>query len=1062
MRPLQLEIEAFGSYGERVKIDFTRTEQNLFLISGDTGSGKSTIFDAMVFALYGEGSSSIDVKKGTVLQSQFGDRSLTPQVTFVFSKGDPESGEVYRVKRIPKHMRKAKKKGARDLVESKEEVELTLPDGSSYTERDINEKLVSIVGLEKSQFMQVAMIAQGEFMQMFRAGAKEKTEIFRRLFDTQLYKDITEELRNRTIKGEREFGRLKERGKVYLQGISAPADYPGREQYEESLALTEKSFSSLEEHFGELDQLEKWERERYQEAEKAVEELERRVNEVNEEWGKTQELQERFEHLEAARKNWEEKQSQQEEWKGTEELVRILGQVYEIYPTYQMTVESEERRKEKEREVADCQGQLPDCQKEAEGAERLCQQKRSIWEPLQEKYPVAREKYDQAREIFRIIREREEEKKQIAEKKDTYEAKEKTLQKKRKQTEEEHQEQMEIIEKNDKAELELERSVQELERAREREKRLEQMSQLCGHWKDSMEKLRKAQENYQEKSQIADELDAGYREIEKHFLDNQAGILAGRLEEGKPCPVCGSCHHPEPGKIHGEELCSQEDVEAARQEAEQAGEKKREASEKAREERQKGEQIYERLQEQGEALFGSWDEEAEPEEFIRGKGEEITAQIRDYEAQRDQYRQQVEAKEKAREKQKKLLQEMETLDKETEQCQKEIRDLTVQLAQADQSLEEQKKLLVHENEEEARQEFEKVETEYKRQKQELEELEKKQKETAKRFQQMEQRLHLGQQDLQKEEKILEEKERQLQERLQEKGLERKQLEQYLGEYPEKVYQEKKKGLEQFQREFTECRQEVQAAEKMIRGKTKPDMEQLKERQKSISQERGERQRQKEEIQGYLTQLTGSERELKKIWKSYSTTYQRWGKIRHLYHIASGQVAGQNKMDLETYVQRYYLNQVLAAANRWFTAMTAGQYEMKLKEIGQVGNKSNEGLDFMVHSLVTDTDRDIVTLSGGEAFMAALSLALGMADRIQSANSGIHLDMLFIDEGFGSLDEYSRNAAVRVLKDLAERGQRLIGIISHVTELKQSIDDQLLVTKDSQGSRVRWEGSGGRE
>lgn len=1062
MRPLQLEIEAFGSYGKQVKIDFTRTEQNLFLISGDTGSGKSTIFDAMVFALYGEGSSSLDIKKGAELQSQFADTSLTPQVTFVFAKGDPEAGENYIVKRTPKHLRKAKKKGASDLVMSKEVVELILPDGSSYIERDINEKIVSIVGLEKAQFMQVAMIAQGEFMQMFRANAREKTEIFRRLFDTQLYKDITEELKSRTKKGEGELRRLKERGHVYLQGISAPADYPKREQYEESLALTDKSFSNLEEHFQELDQLEIWEKERYQEVSKAVEELQKEADGANEALGRAEELEKQFEHLEAVRKSWEGMQSQQEEWKIAEELVRVLGQVYEVYPAYQMAIEAEKRCEEKGQELAEAQENLPEQERAAREAEEVFRQKKDSWEPIQEEYAVAKEKFERAKEVFQSVRKQEEEEKQIAEQKDVWEAKEKDLEREQRQAKEAQQEQIKILEKNEKAELELERCLQELEKAKEREKKLEKLLQIWEDWQAGRTKLIKLQEKYQEKSETADKLNTRYREIERSFLDNQAGILAARLEEGKPCPVCGSCHHPAPGKIQGEEMYSQEEMERARQQAERAREEQREASERASSEKQKGEQLYEKMGEQGKELFGSWDQEEEPGEYIRSRGEEIRAQIRDQETRRDQWKQRVKEKETAGEEEKKLTQIIEALEEEGKKCLEERNNLTVQLAQIRRSLEEKKKQLAYQDEKEAGQEFNKIETDYKKKKQEWEKSEKTQKETAQQLQETRQKLELGRKDLQKEKKSLEERERLLQEKLQERKLERKQLEQYLEEYPEKDYHKKKKELEEFQQGLAECQQELQTAEKLVKGKENPDLEQLRERQQKISKERSDKQKQKEEIQGYLSQLTGNGKELKKLWDNYRQNHQKWGKIKHLYDIASGQVTGQNKMDLETYVQRYYLNQVLSAANRRLTAMTAGQFEMKLKEIGQAGNRSNEGLDFMVHSLVTDTDRDIVTLSGGEAFMAALSLALGMADRIQSANSGIHLDMLFIDEGFGSLDEHSRNAAVRVLKDLAERGQRLVGIISHVTELKQSIDDQLLVTKDNQGSRVRWEGSGGRE
>ena len=178
------------------------------------------------------------------------------------------------------------------------------------------------------------------------------------------------------------------------------------------------------------------------------------------------------------------------------------------------------------------------------------------------------------------------------------------------------------------------------------------------------------------------------------------------------------------------------------------------------------------------------------------------------------------------------------------------------------------------------------------------------------------------------------------------------------------------------------------------------------------------------------------------------------KLETLYKLLSGNMSG-NRMDLETYVQRYYLEKILYAANRRFANMSAGQFELRMVDEENAGKGKNRGLDLMVYSNVTGKEREVRTLSGGESFMAALALALGMADQIQESSAAIHLDVMFVDEGFGSLDEHSREQAVKVLQELAG-GSKLIGIISHVTELKQEIEDQLLVSKDEKGSHVKWQ------
>ena len=196
-------------------------------------------------------------------------------------------------------------------------------------------------------------------------------------------------------------------------------------------------------------------------------------------------------------------------------------------------------------------------------------------------------------------------------------------------------------------------------------------------------------------------------------------------------------------------------------------------------------------------------------------------------------------------------------------------------------------------------------------------------------------------------------------------------------------------------------------------------------------------------------------EAEQVWKSRQEEREQWGTYASdLYQRLSGNISGF-RMDLETFVQRQYLERILYAANRCFLEMSAGQFELRMYDLDKAGEGKNHGLDLMVYSAVTGKVREVRTLSGGESFMAALSLALGMADQIQESSAAIHLDVMFIDEGFGSLDEHSRNQAVRVLQEMAG-GSKMIGIISHVTELKQEIDDQLLVIKDESGSHVRWQ------
>ena len=264
----------------------------------------------------------------------------------------------------------------------------------------------------------------------------------------------------------------------------------------------------------------------------------------------------------------------------------------------------------------------------------------------------------------------------------------------------------------------------------------------------------------------------------------------------------------------------------------------------------------------------------------------------------------------------------------------------------------------------------------------------------------------------------------------------------------------RKQAEQWRREFAGAGQLEAEAEKQIDGREIPDLESLRMRA-ALAQNRCDAARQKEKSASGL--YTGNRQVLQSLQsgkEKREAVIQEHTRLDTLYRLVSGNVSG-SRMDLETFAQRYYLNRILAASNRRFQEMSAGQYELRMLDAEKAGVGKNRGLDLMVYSTVTGREREVRTLSGGESFMAALSLALGMADQIQESSASIHLDMMFIDEGFGSLDDRSRDQAVRVLKEMAG-GNRLIGIISHVTELKQEIDDQLVVTKRDDGSHVRWQ------
>ncbi|MBQ6582926.1 MAG: hypothetical protein IJH77_03745, partial [Mogibacterium sp.] len=260
--------------------------------------------------------------------------------------------------------------------------------------------------------------------------------------------------------------------------------------------------------------------------------------------------------------------------------------------------------------------------------------------------------------------------------------------------------------------------------------------------------------------------------------------------------------------------------------------------------------------------------------------------------------------------------------------------------------------------------------------------------------------------------------------------------------------------EQLQQQRAAAQGSLDAARESISGRERPDLD-------TLLTAREEAQQKYEEAVTVLNRVREDCKVNRDVYDALLPKMEERSRITAEYDRAQSlyrRLAGKNtgeRMDLETFVQRYYLERILHAANRRFREMSGGQFELRMVSREQAGSGGNKGLDLRVYSTVTGREREIRTLSGGESFLAALSLALGMADQIQANSSSIHLDMMFIDEGFGSLDDHARDQAVRVLRQMAG-GERLIGIISHVTELKQEIDDQLIVTRDEDGSHVRWQ------
>ena len=1061
MRPTHLTLQAFGSYGERTEISFERTNQNLFLITGDTGAGKSTIFDAIVFALYGEAGSTANKKDGVVLQSQYVDYAQEPFVELIFSEGNGSDRRIYTVRRVPRHLKRitrgaAKGTGTREITGS---VTLTMPDGSDYPAKEADAKLEEIVGLTKHQFMQVAMIAQGEFMELLRAKSDAKKLIFRKLFHTELYAQVTEELANRRREKERELAIVRTMVQTAVARVSVPGDYERAEllgQQKERVLFGE--LSVMEAFLEDLQLLCSCLKKHCQEIKNECEAVAERRDQVKTVAVEAEHIEKLYVQLHQAEKELQACETEKDKMQALAELTRKLPAVWTLQSMYQRMEDARTQIAETKKEQHRLHAALPkylEQEQAAAGAEKLQKEQLDIWNA---KLGQTVAQVEKAQELFeRIAREKQkqEEQRQVLEK---AEQREKRAQNAQLQQEEQTglwKTQMEALQTVDKRQALWEQKHIEAEEllgdwtelgALRNEMRIVQKSGM-----ELQERYAKVRQEYQAKHAYSEQ-------VRQAFLDAQAGFLAQQLVEGEPCPVCGSKSHPAPCQIQPDlRTLSRDAVDQARAEAEKLQAEQEQLAGEAREtavqwqEKKKvfadmGQRFLQRIK-RNIPVASEQPSFAEMQGLLDAWKRELQAEGERIRAEQEQLKK-LQASLTQAETRKKQLQE------ELEQAQQEVKTATAAFEGSRAALASLQTSSDFPDAASASRVLAKA----KAQKEAQEERYRAAKQAAENAMQQRRKaealLQRYETDLPAQQRQLQERQAQYESELSERKLSEAEWKALAGTYRREQEESFRAQVDAYTRRYAAAEKLAAATKEAIGEKPQPDMEVIRAQMEEAERQLQNVQKRQEQVQQLHRENTAVLSELLPKLTKRQQLVEEHARLDTLYRMASGNVSGA-RMDLETYVQRYYLEKILQSANRRFYEMSAGQFELRMYELEKAGEGKNRGLDLMVYSNVTGKEREVRTLSGGESFMAALSLALGMADQIQESSSAIRLDMMFIDEGFGSLDEHSRSQAVRVLQKMAG-GSRLIGIISHVTELKQEIEDQLIVRKDETGSHVRWQ------
>ncbi len=937
MKPVKLVMSAFGSYAGQETIDFEAVTQGVFLVTGDTGAGKTTVFDAITYALFDQTSGGS--REGDMMRSQFAAPDTPTYVEFTFRYG----ASAYTVRRNPNYKRVSKRKnkeGDYTLAKESASVTLWMPDGKEFPGkiREINEKIVEILGVGAPQFTQIAMIAQGEFIKLLHASSKERKEIFARIFDTNVYAAIQIKLREQS---KALYGKLEDNRKLCAHEIQGISYLPGSKyesRWEEAQSRLETDPENIQETLGllleELEGQEKELREQEQKNRKQAEETAWNLRQAKE----TNQLFLQAQKAEAAIRSRTEQLEQQKIQEKEESLqLGILRQQLEM--------------------------QLPKL------AEQI-----AAWRSLLPKYDALKERQSA---LSRAQKEQQELKAAVAQTKEKLSCVHTMIQK--------NGEQMAALAE---AAAQIPALAEATREFAAKQSLLEEMSETCRRLQSYEKKQVQEQAKVEKALRLFQEKSREYEGKNRSFIAEQAGLLAAGLEEGQPCPVCGSLEHPKKAQLSAHAVTEQqvEEAKQAREQADQGLAQSREHFLKAQERCEKERSL---LRQDGTRMFG---ETFQPRQIPHALAECV-----------EQGRQASARLEEAQQKEKRFKQQQEKQE-------------TLQQEQA--ALEQQQ-------EEQAQRQYQ----------------------ASLAFETASQAKELLQQELPFPEA------RELKQHLAKAEKEKSSLENSKAKAEASV-QKLSRAIAESQGILAEQQRNQKVLEKQLKGKEPAETDSLLEKSRLLEKEAKALEKEKLSLAAIKARDQQAKKQLAKLYQERELLKRQYGTVSNLDKTANGNLPQHIRLDFQTYVQRRYFHSIIAEANRRLVKINGNQFLLRCRDVEHLGRQGEAGLDLDVYDLVTDKVRDVKTLSGGESFLAALSMALGMADVIQNTAGRVHLDTMFIDEGFGSLDEEARDKAIGILNELAG-DTRLVGIISHVAELKEQIDRKLVVKKGDRGSHAKW-------
>lgn len=1048
MRPLILEMRAFGPFADCQRIDFTELgDKPLFLINGPTGAGKTTILDAICFALYGK--TTGNEREGSQMRCDNADDGLLTEVYFSFELGQKR----YSIRRCPEQQRAKSRGDGFTLQKSEAELKRLLPDGTeellvASKVTDANACIEELTGLDVDQFRQVMVLPQGKFRELLLADSKEREKIFSQLFQTHIYRRIEERLKQQALEIKAKARDLQSR----RAGILETAGVESLEQLTAEIAALTPSLTEATSNKQKASDALAQSAKTLDNAKALTAEFERRKL-----------LQTQLDALEQRRAEIELHQQTLENARKAEKLLPSLKEL-------QFRQQEWQQAKAKEADYA----------KQLQSAEQRLKQAtddKATLAELDEHGNKLRRELEQLDKLQPAINEL----KQLTEEHELGLVElgrlERAEQQSRTELEQWQQQQQKLKSEANELFSSAERQGalhQALAALNTRLEKTEQLGHIKQKWQQAQAGLQQAEAHGHQCKAERQSAETEHQRLQLAWHTGQAAILAAKLQPGQPCPVCGGLEHPAPAEM-AQDIPGETELNRARDAEQQATARHEAARSDYRNIKRQTEELQLELQRLSAELQAcaaadvmvdvktdaTIDAAMDADSYAKA---DLTMEIDRLVSRRRQLLNELQQAEAAQTRLNNCRQQLQQAEQQVEQRLKHRETQLQQLQQLREQLSlagarkdaalaalpnEYHSLAAEAALELMARQLEQKQSEWQQLKQQQQDINQQYTEAVSQHKALMQALASSREDNARAEQFAIKAQQTLDDALKQSGFAGRQaLEQ--AQLDEAQMQALAEKIEAWRTQRSELQALLKAMDERLAGQSLPELGQLESLWQQQQQQLAEAEDAWQTLNNRMQSLKGTEAQLNKEALAAQALEQEYALIGTLSDVANGN--SHSKVSLQRFVLSVLLDDVLLEASRRLALMSKGRYRLLRKEDRAKGNKAS-GLELEVEDAYSSKVRPVATLSGGESFMAALSLALGLSDVVQAYAGGIKLDTLFIDEGFGSLDQDSLELAVRTLMDLQSSG-RMIGVISHVSEMKEQISCRIDINKHALGSSIR--------